>query len=140
MYAKLWQESSKAQIQMGKANILPPRANWYSAMRKGDFFVELEFGPSVLHRQHFRTKLQAEKFIEQFQKTKNKQGVTASEVQKKVQEQESDFAKIQAQAIQDQLAKDPKNRQALALVQQVLDDFAIHGGKLGKHQIGRAHV
>ena len=93
MYAKLWQESSKAQIQMGKANILPPRANWYSAMRKGDFFVELEFGPSVIHRQHFRTKLQAEKFIEQFQKTKNKQGVTVSGVQKKVQEQESEIGR-----------------------------------------------
>jgi hypothetical protein len=69
LFASQYSESVRVQESLGKNNILPQRKGWFPAVRTGPYSVSIGFGGDTLHRQHFRSKAEAQLFIDNFNKS-----------------------------------------------------------------------
>lgn len=56
------------QMELDKKHLLPYRPGWYSNERLGEYFTTLKFEDGTVVRQHFPTKVAAEKFLERIRK------------------------------------------------------------------------
>lgn len=62
MFRKMYDETVAAEQALGKKNILPYKEGWYPSTRKGIYSVELSFNGRTFRREHFDTKVAAERF------------------------------------------------------------------------------
>lgn len=62
MFKKMYDETVAAEQALGKRNTLPYKEGWYPSTRKGIYSVELSFNGRTFRREHFDTKVAAERF------------------------------------------------------------------------------
>ena len=55
------------EMKLGKKDIIKKAPGYYPAMRRGDYFVSIKYGDSVVHRQHFNTQVAAEAWVKKME-------------------------------------------------------------------------
>jgi len=130
----------KAQEKMGKKNILPRRKGWYPSVRKGDYFVDVNFQGASAYRQHFSTKAEGEAFLQKIG-TGNLKHLSTTGVEKiKVEDSNpfldgietlKDFLETKYPSASGVLKKD---------IEGLVTSLITKGGKLGKHHVQRSNL
>jgi len=134
-----YEEVVKIQQTLGKKNELPKREGWYPAVRNGNYFVDVSFGGTTVHRQYFRSKVEADLFKKNF---KSPQHLTLSEITKRGDDTPmSDmFGGFElAQSILEQAFPSAKGDISAAL-QKGITNVITKGGKLGGHHNFRSNM
>lgn len=140
MFNKQYEAMVKAQTDMGKKNILPRRKGWYPSVRKGDYFVDINFQGTSAYRQHFTTKAEGEAFLEKLGQG-NLKHLSATGVEKIKLEDSNPFLDS-IETFKDFLEK--KYPQAGGVLKKDIEGLVqaliTKGGKLGKHHVQRSNL
>jgi len=140
MFNKQYEAMVKAQTDMGKKNILPRRKGWYPSVRKGDYFVDINFQGTSAYRQHFATKAEGEAFLEKLGQG-NLKHLSATGVEKIKLEDSNPFLDS-IDTFKDFLEK--KYPQAGGVLKKDIEGLVqaliTKGGKLGKHHVQRSNL
>lgn len=143
LFSSQYSESVRVQENLGKKNILPQRKGWFPAVRTGPYSVSIGFGGDTLHRQHFRSKAEAQLFIDNFNKsTKGEFDVGTIDYIKDSNPITQDMFKtveMVENIIQQQygsLVAGPIHDRIEASLQKVITS----GGKLGSHHNFRSNL
>ena len=140
-YDKAYNISKDFESNLGKKDIISKRDGWFPSTRVGNFTVTINFGGLIARREHFRTKLEAEKQrqryldspITQFQISdvmdlRDEPKVTSSmEIANSLAES---YARLFPQA--EDVLRDKS--------EDILEAFVTRGGKLGKHHEYRYNI
>jgi len=140
LFNKQYEAIVKAQGDMGKKNILPRRKGWYPSVRKGDYFVDVNFQGASAYRQHFSTKAEGEAFLQKIG-TGNLKHLSTTGVEKiKVEDSNpfldgietlKDFLETKYPSASGVLKKD---------IEGLVTSLITKGGKLGKHHVQRSNL
>jgi len=140
LFNKQYEAIVKAQGDMGKKNILPRRKGWYPSVRKGDYFVDVNFQGASAYRQHFSTKAEGEAFLQKIG-TGNLKHLSTTGVEKiKVEDSNpfldgietiKDFLEMKYPPASGVLKKD---------IEGLVTSLITKGGKLGKHHVQRSNL
>ena len=140
LFNKQYEAIVKAQGDMGKKNILPRRKGWYPSVRKGDYFVDVNFQGASAYRQHFSTKAEGEAFLQKIGSGNLKHLSTTGVEKIKVEDSNpfldgietlKDFLETKYPSASGVLKKD---------IEGLVTSLITKGGKLGKHHVQRSNL
>jgi len=67
MMDRAFTHQKSLERSLGKKDIIRKAPGYYPAMRRGDYFVNIRFGDTVAHRQHFNTQVAAEAWVKKME-------------------------------------------------------------------------
>lgn len=67
MMDRAFTHQKSLERSLGKKDIIQKAPGYYPAMRRGDYFVNIRFGDTVAHRQHFNTQVAAEAWVKKME-------------------------------------------------------------------------
>jgi len=140
MFTKQYEATVKEQEKMGKKNVLPRRKGWYPSVRKGDYYVDINFQGSSAYRQHFTTKAEGEAFLEKIG-TGNLKYLSTTGVEKIKLEDSNPFLDS-IDTFKDFLEKRYPSAGGILKkdVEGLVEALVTRGGKLGKHHTQRSNL
>lgn len=140
MWTKQYEAIVKKQTDMGKKNILPRRKGWYPSVRKGDYYVDLNYQGQPAHREHFSTEAEGRAFLEKLGQG-NLKYITATGVEKVKTDVNEHFLDT-IETFKDFLTQ--KYSTAGPTLKQDIENYVksivTRGGKLGKHHQHRMNL
>lgn len=140
MFTKQYEAMVKEQEKMGKKNILPRRKGWYPSVRKGDYYVDINFQGTSAYRQHFTTKAEGEAFLEKLG-SGNLKHLSATGVEKIKLEDSNPFLDS-IDTFKDFLEKKYPSAGGVLKkdIEGLVEALVTRGGKLGKHHNYRSNL
>ena len=140
MFTKQYEAMVKEQEKMGKKNILPRRKGWYPSVRKGDYYVDINFQGTSAYRQHFTTKAEGEAFLEKLG-SGNLKHLSATGVEKIKLEDSNPFLDS-IDTFKDFLEKRYPSAGGVLKkdIEGLVEALVTRGGKLGKHHNYRSNL
>lgn len=141
LFKEQFLEVQKLEKDLNKKSIISERKGWYPAVRQGQYFVDISFNGRTLHREQFRSKVEADQFRTKMQQTGAKNVVVSDAQHIKDNQQVSDmYGGLElAQNILEQ--KFPAARGPIRqTIQQALEKVITRGGKLGSHHQYRSNL
>lgn len=140
MFQKQYDEITKVQDELGKKNILPRRKGWYPAVRKGDYYVDINYQGTSAYRQHFTTKAEGEAFLQKLGQGTLKH-LSATGVEKIKLEDSNPFLDS-IETFKDFLEKKYPNAGGVLKkdIEGLVEALITKGGKLGKHHTFRSNL
>lgn len=140
MFTKQYEAMVKEQEKMGKKNILPRRKGWYPSVRKGDYYVDINFQGTSAYRQHFTTKAEGETFLEKLG-SGNLKHLSATGVEKIKLEDSNPFLDS-IDTFKDFLEKKYPSAGGVLKkdIEGLVEALVTRGGKLGKHHNYRSNL
>ena len=142
-FTKMYDVSVKTQEMLGKNNIMPERAGWYPAARKGQYSVAVSYGGLVSHVEQFATKLQADKFRDKLLKSDLGRFEISDVIDNKDTPPTFSNKEIVDNLVNSFSRVLPDSEAAAWFKQhgeRILTSMAERGGLLGKHHIYRENV
>lgn len=138
MFRKMYDETIAAEQALGKKNLLPYKEGWYPSVRNGIYSVELSFNGRTFRREHFDTKVAAERYQRSLNQFKN---IDIGEIveRDKVGLQTN---QMMADAIKDLIdRKFPNGAQQInAQIDAMLNRMANTGGNRSSHHQHRTNM
>lgn len=141
LFKEQFLEVQKLETDLNKKNLISERKGWYPAVRQGQYFVDISFNGRTLHREQFRSKVEADQFRTKMQQSGAKNVVVSDAQHIKDNQQVSDmYGGLElAQRILEQkfpAAQGPIRQ----TIQQALERVIERGGKLGSHHKFRSNL
>ena len=138
MFKKMYDETVKAEQALGKKNLLPYKNGWYPSVRKGIYSVEVSFNGRTFRREHFDTKVAAERFQRSLSKAKN---IDVSEIMERDSEAQQSN-QMMADIIKDLISrKFPTGAPKVnAEIDALLNRMATGGGNKTSHHNFRSNM
>lgn len=133
-----WKWQVNEQNKLGKKHITDKVKGYYSAVRQGEFHVEVGYGETLAHVQYFATRLAAERFIQKFGDVKYLQISDVLTKETMRPETNAQMIDIFIDALARKGEVDPKMLHDTR--GDLLEKMQARGGKMGKHQEFRTNV
>lgn len=141
LFRSQYDEVVKIQEKLDKKKILPFREGWYPAVRNGQFYVDLSFGGTTLHRQHFRSQTEAKLFLKNLDPSRIKYLDISPVLKVGDDTPMSDLFGGIEMAQQMLIQKFPNAEGAIRkTLEDALTTVVKRGGKLGKHHQFRSNL